>query len=167
MKVRDSRDISIYDYLDYRRFLRDAFEEKKNTLQGFSYRTFSRSAGIVSPSFLKLVMDGKRNLTPSSIRKFARGFRLKPDEAEYFENLVLYNQAADEEEGEHYFAKLSREREVATLTVAITKEKLELAKTRIEEFRQELSGLLSDCEEPDSVYQFNFHLSEVGLAEAD
>ena len=91
MKNEDK--INIYEYLDYRAYLRDLFEEKKANVRGFSYRSFCRKAGIVNPSFLKLVIEDKRNLTPASIMKFAKGFGLKRHEAEFLHNMVMFNQS--------------------------------------------------------------------------
>jgi uncharacterized protein (TIGR02147 family) len=81
------------------------FDYKKETAPSFSYRNFSRLAGFSSPNFLKLVIDGHRNLTNTSIAKFAKGFKLKKPEREYFENLVYMNQATDHQERDHYYKK--------------------------------------------------------------
>lgn len=56
--------------------------------------------GYSSPNFLKLVMDGKRNLSEESIFTFARFFKLKKRETEYFKKLVHFNQAKTTEEKE-------------------------------------------------------------------
>jgi len=82
------------------------FDYKKETIPSFSYRNFSRLAGFSSPNFLKLVIDGHRNLTNTSIAKIAKGFKLKKTEREYFENLVYMNQAADHHERDHYYKKI-------------------------------------------------------------
>jgi uncharacterized protein (TIGR02147 family) len=83
----------VKEYLDYRKFLRDFFDFKKNTLSSYSHRTFLRRADITSPSHLKLVIDGKRNLTYRTIEKYqaAIGFP-KKQEANFFKLLVQYNQ---------------------------------------------------------------------------
>jgi hypothetical protein len=51
---------SIFQYSDYRAFLRDHFAYMKATNASYSFRTFSRLAGFNSPNFLQLVYDGKR-----------------------------------------------------------------------------------------------------------
>ena len=81
------------------------FDHKKETVSSFSHRNFSRLAGFSSPNFLKLVIDGQRNLTNTSIAKIAKGFKLKKPEREYFENLVYMNQATDHQERDHYYKK--------------------------------------------------------------
>ena len=97
---------SIFNFSDYRRFLKNLFEYKKETTPSFSHRNFARLAGFASPNFLKLVIDGQRNLTNTSIAKIARGFKLKKPEREYFETLVFMNQATDHMERDHYYKKL-------------------------------------------------------------
>ncbi len=42
----------------------------------FSYRVFSRLAGFKSSNIFKLVMDGDRNLTEESLKKFILGLSL-------------------------------------------------------------------------------------------
>ena len=49
----------VYDYLDYRAFLRAYYDAKKAKDRGFSFRVFSRLAGVKASNHLKLVMDGK------------------------------------------------------------------------------------------------------------
>ncbi len=82
------------------------FAYKKQTTPSYSHRFFSRLAGFSSPNFLKLVMEGQRNLTPSSISAVAKGFKLKKPERDFFENLVLMNQAPDHEQRDYYYRKM-------------------------------------------------------------
>lgn len=84
---------SIYDFLDYRQFLRAWYEAEKNRLPAFSYRYFARKAGFSSPNFLKLVIDGDRNLSPESVDRFATALKFTQDEERFFRDLVAYNQA--------------------------------------------------------------------------
>lgn len=97
---------NIYDYMDYRAFLNDMFRFRKQKDSYFSYRYFSGKAGFSSPNFLKLVIDGKRNLTNISLAKVAKGFGLLKQEREFFENLVFMNQAKDHEEKNYYLKKV-------------------------------------------------------------
>ncbi len=88
---------------DYREYLQAMIRYLRATQRGFSYRNFARRAGYNSPNFLKLVAEGKRNLSTESIRRFSRGLGLTPEEAGGFEALVLLNQArTDEERNLHY-----------------------------------------------------------------
>ena len=104
-QAKSKQEVSIFDYLDYRQFLRDWLEQAKQAYN-FSYRFFSRKAGLRSPSVYKFVMDGDRNLTESSIKKFIRGLTLDRPEAEYFTNLVFFNQATSHDEKNSFYRKL-------------------------------------------------------------
>jgi uncharacterized protein (TIGR02147 family) len=96
---------SVFEYMDYRRFLRDAYTELKRTKPQFSYRYFARRAGLGSPSYLKLVMDGDRNLSADMAGRFAQALRLDKQSAQFFCTLVALNQARrTDERAKHYEA---------------------------------------------------------------
>lgn len=100
--------IPVFKYLDYRILLRDYFNGQKKQTPSFSFRSFNRRAGIQSSAFLKLVMDGKRNLGEEGIRKIVKGFKMKEEEAKYFELLVKFNQAKNHEDKNYYFSELAK-----------------------------------------------------------
>lgn len=100
----------VFVYTNYREFLRDTYAFRKRTQPRFSHRFFSRLAGFSSPNFLKLVMDGQRNLTASSIARFARAFGMNRAQREFFTNLVSMNQADSEAERNEYYRRLSNAR---------------------------------------------------------
>jgi uncharacterized protein (TIGR02147 family) len=101
---------SLFEYMNYRDYLREAYEDKKQKSPFYSYRLFSQKAGFKSPNFLKLVIDGDRNLTKESAFKFSKAFGHNKREAEYFENLVFFNQSKTLEEKNAYLSKLMRYR---------------------------------------------------------
>jgi uncharacterized protein (TIGR02147 family) len=82
--------VDVFRYLDYRVFLADFYRAKKR--RGFSYRAFSRAAGLGAPNYLKLVIESKRNLTKAMAARFAQACGLQGEAAEYFERLVDFNQ---------------------------------------------------------------------------
>ena len=83
--------VDVFRYLDYRAFLADFYKAKKK--RGFSFRAFSRAAGLGAPNYLQLVIDGKRNLTAPMAKRFAAACGLSGEAAEYFAHLVEFNQA--------------------------------------------------------------------------
>ncbi|MGE0764551.1 MAG: TIGR02147 family protein [Bdellovibrionales bacterium] len=99
---------SVFEYDNYRDFLRDVYLSSKQNDAKFSYRYFSRIAGFQSPNFLKLVIDGQRNLASESIEKIAKALKLKKDEALFFHHLVLLNQATSSEEKKIHTEQLLR-----------------------------------------------------------
>ena len=71
--------MDVFDYLNYRAFLRDYYVERKRKGK-VSFRSFSQRAGLKSPNYLKLVMDGERNLgadTPLHFSRFAPLYKLE------------------------------------------------------------------------------------------
>jgi uncharacterized protein (TIGR02147 family) len=92
--VARAGEIDVFEYLDYRAFLRDLYEERKARGQSFSYRAFSRRAGLRSPNYLKLVIDGERNLTTAMAERFGKACGLEGDALGYFVDLVAFNQAS-------------------------------------------------------------------------
>ena len=105
--MADKNHIDVFDYLDYRAFLRDYYAHMKGTRRGFSYRAFSRRAKLGSPNHLKRVMDGDRNLTLEMAERFATACGLEGETAEYFVHLVSFNQAATNAERARAYAKLT------------------------------------------------------------
>ena len=97
---------SVYDFLDYRQYLRAYYDAEKARLPAFSYRYFSRKAGFSSPNFLQLVIEGKRNLGGESIERFVKVLKLADDEASFFRDLVTYNQAKTLSEKNLLFEKV-------------------------------------------------------------
>jgi uncharacterized protein (TIGR02147 family) len=105
--------VNIFTYLDYRQFLKDKFKELKSTRKSFSHRAFAKMAGFSSSNFVMLVMQGKRNLSSEAIQKVAKGLKLKKAEAEFFENLVRFNQASGDDEKNFYYSRISSNRQYA------------------------------------------------------
>ena len=109
---------SVFEYSDYRQFLRDYYEQHKAVNPSFSYRYLSQKAGINSAPFFKFIIEGKRNLTKATILKTCVGLKLSDREAEYFENLVFFNQGKTIAEKNYYFERLvetQRHRSVAKI----------------------------------------------------
>lgn len=96
----------IYEYNNYRIFLKDTYSYLKQNKTSFSFRYFSRISGFQSPNFLKLVMDGRRNLSKPSTEKVAQALKLKKDESEFFKNLVQFTQSDDSDEKAAWAQKL-------------------------------------------------------------
>jgi uncharacterized protein (TIGR02147 family) len=98
--------IDVFGYLDYRAFLRDYYAERKKG-RGFSFRAFARTADLKSPNYLKLVMDGARNLTPQMADRFGAACGLRDEAAAYFVDLVGFNQARTATERNAHYARLT------------------------------------------------------------
>jgi uncharacterized protein (TIGR02147 family) len=97
---------NIFEYTDYRTLVEDFYQAMKKQNPKYSYAVFSREAHLPSRTYIKLVTGGKRNLTMKTIPKFSKAMKLNIKEAAFFENLVLFNQAADIHEKDKYYLRL-------------------------------------------------------------
>jgi len=97
---------NIFEYYDYRLFLRDLVEYEKNRNPVFSNRYIVQRAGFKSPTALKHVIDGKRNLSLESANKFASALKIEGNKRHYFLTLVLFNQTDSLSEREKYLKEL-------------------------------------------------------------
>lgn len=86
--------VDVYAYDDHRAFLRDTYLEGKRRRR-LSYRSFSRRARLSSPNYLKLVIEGERNLTASMAARFAKALFLDQAQTEYFAMLVELDQTPE------------------------------------------------------------------------
>lgn len=100
----------IFEYSDYRSYLGDMFLHSKKVSKHFSHRSFAKRAGFHAPNFLKLVIDGKRNLTLESLAQVAQGFRLSASEKDYFSDLVFFCQATDQTKKAEFLDRMMRSR---------------------------------------------------------
>lgn len=98
--------INVHSYKNYREFLKAYYEHQKSIHSKFSYREFSKRAGLHSPNYLQIVISGKRNLTVENIHQFARAMDLTFNELSYFEMLVLANQSKDPIQKDYYNQKV-------------------------------------------------------------
>lgn len=96
----------VFNYQDYRLYLRDFRDYQAKHQPGFSVRNFSRRAEIKAPTYLNLVIEGKRNLKADTVNKFLRALQLSGRESRYFETLVLFNQAGNEKDRDLYLQRL-------------------------------------------------------------
>jgi uncharacterized protein (TIGR02147 family) len=110
---------SIFQYSDYRAFLRDHFAFMKATNASYSFRTFSRLAGFSSPNFLQLVYDGKRNLSNESVERVASAFRLTKSETSFLNSLVRFNQADTNEEKNEQFERMLQHRQYRKIRMIV------------------------------------------------
>ena len=97
--VQEPFEPKLSSYTDYRLYLKDVYLYRKKTMstpvRSYSYATFSAAADIKSPNYLKLIIEGQRNLSPQMIVKFGKALQLQKDDQVEFEALVHYSQAKD------------------------------------------------------------------------
>lgn len=97
---------NIFEFSDYREFIRAYYEAQKARNPHFSFQVFCNNAGFPNKGFVHNVISGVKNLSRLSVMKFSQGMRLTKSESEFFEHLVFFNQARNVKERNHYFEKL-------------------------------------------------------------
>ena len=107
----------IYTYTNYREYLHDFYCFKKEQNAAFSYQVFANKAGFKSKSFIKLVIDGRKNLTKDSALKLNKVLGLSNKPFSYFNSLVEFNQAAAHSLKNFYFEELLRYNKRSALQV--------------------------------------------------
>jgi uncharacterized protein (TIGR02147 family) len=108
---------SVFHYTDYRKFLRDAYEEGKARNKAYSQRFIAARVGFKSTGHFSQILSGKLNISTLFVDKLAAFFKLTKRQTEYFQNLVLFNQAREHEDKKRYFERLMSFREAVVRTV--------------------------------------------------
>ena len=106
----------VFEYLDYREFLRDYYQSKKAANPAFSLRAFSDKIGFKTKDFISRVMQGDKNLSTQSIQKIVTGLKFGKREASFFEDLVWFNQAETMDEKNSWFQKMQNELKIVRFT---------------------------------------------------
>ncbi len=97
---------NIFEYYDYRKYLKDLVLFEKARSSVFSNRYIVQRAGFKSPTALKHVIDGKRNLSLEAANRFATALKIEGTKRHYFLTLVLFNQTISLIEREKYLNEL-------------------------------------------------------------
>lgn len=104
----------VSDYMDFRIYLAAFFEYKRkltaSDIRPYNYAAFSAGANIKSPNYLKMIIEGRRNLSEEMVLKFAKALGLNKEATEDFELLVAYGQATDSADRNMFLKKLSEHR---------------------------------------------------------
>lgn len=97
---------NIYRYDDFRVFLKDSFQFKKDADPDYSYRKFAREAGISNPGYLLDVIIGKRTLSDNALEKTVKAFGLGEAETEFFKLLVDFGQTKKEDKRQETYQEI-------------------------------------------------------------
>ena len=95
----------IVEYQDYHAFMSDYYEERKRT-SAFSWREFAKIAGFTSPTYLKLVCEGKSNLSKVTMGRVARAMGLVGHEETYFESMVQFGNAKKDDQKKKFLEQM-------------------------------------------------------------
>jgi uncharacterized protein (TIGR02147 family) len=99
---------NIFEYTNFRIYLDEWYEAKKRNNPNFSFQHIADKAGIKNKGFIYNIIKGDKLLSKSNVFKISKALGHNRYEAEYFENLVAFNQAIDLTEKKYLFEKLSQ-----------------------------------------------------------
>ena len=85
----------IIEYQDYRKYMRDFYEERKRC-SVFSWREFSRLAGFSSPNYIKLVCEGRSRLSKKGVEGVADAMGLEGADRDYFRVMEHFGDARND-----------------------------------------------------------------------
>jgi len=97
----------ITEYKDYYSLIKDFYEDQKRTSY-FSWREFAKLAGFSSPTYLRLVSEGKSKLSRGSMNRMISAMGLVGFEVDYFKALVNFCNAKDDESKMPYWKEMRR-----------------------------------------------------------
>jgi uncharacterized protein (TIGR02147 family) len=100
----------IYTYTEYATYLKDWFQETKETHPQVSYRFLTRHTGIDAGYILK-IMQGAKHLSAEGVEAFIPVLQLDGRAAKYFRTMVAFNKAKASEEISNLFNRLCELRE--------------------------------------------------------
>lgn len=96
----------VFEFRDYRAFLAACCKYLKAHSRAFTHRMFAAKAGFGSQSYLRMVMNGERDISQEAIQKFANALKLRKKQTRYFAAMVLYNQAHTEYDKSRYMEEM-------------------------------------------------------------
>ncbi len=87
--------MEVYQFSDYRRYLRSVLEKRCQQNPRYSLRAFARDLGL-TPSYLSEVINGKRNLTLNQAGRFSENLLFTDKEMNYFSDLIQVEHSKSE-----------------------------------------------------------------------
>lgn len=90
--------LSIYEFDDYRSFLRNNFNYKKAHNSNISLRSIASFLGFRSPPYLAMILNGDRKFPSKHLPKLINYLELSEKEGQYLENLIALNHAKSMDE---------------------------------------------------------------------
>ncbi|MGL1904476.1 MAG: TIGR02147 family protein [Fibrobacterales bacterium] len=100
--------MNIFGYYNYRTYLKDFYEQRKSVNTSFSYRVFTKEAGLNSPSVYVDILKGRRNMTLPLLEQFSVGLQLDEREKKYFQNMMRFTNAKTAEAKQESFEDMSQ-----------------------------------------------------------
>jgi uncharacterized protein (TIGR02147 family) len=109
---------TIFDYTDYRQYLKDYYEYRKKENKSISHRYFEQRLQV-SEGYFSRILKGEKNVSDVLLVRFTQILKLSKKEAEYFENMVKFTLAQDGRSRGYYYDKMLERgrRKISSLTI--------------------------------------------------
>ncbi len=98
---------SVFDYRDYRDFLKDRISVIKKSRRGFTFRTMASEIGVKSAGHLSQMVNGTTVISVAMLPKLIKLFQIKKSEQEQFALLVAYHQTGPMNQKRELLKKIS------------------------------------------------------------
>lgn len=103
----------LFQYVDYRLYLREIFAWLKSQNSAYSQRMISQKLGVSSTGWISDMLAGRRNLSSTHVAQLHLLLKHNAKAKAYFEVLVGYNQAASIDEKNRFYEQLLTFKEVS------------------------------------------------------
>jgi uncharacterized protein (TIGR02147 family) len=97
---------NIFEFTDFREYLRSRYEWEKSRDRGFSHRFIMEKVGASSTGWFSDLVNGRISLTGTFLARLTALLGFKANEEEYFRNLVAFAQAGSYEEKSRCLEKM-------------------------------------------------------------
>ncbi|MBL8028263.1 MAG: TIGR02147 family protein [Fibrobacteres bacterium] len=104
--------LSVFEYTDFRLFLRAFYDAEKLRNPKFSHRFIANKLALSTSNFLLLVMQGKRNISSDLRFRISQFLKFDKSETEYFESMVNFCQASSIGEKERHYSRMLEQRKL-------------------------------------------------------
>jgi uncharacterized protein (TIGR02147 family) len=104
--------VEIFQYEDFRTYLKDVVADLKRSDTRFSHRFFLKKIGASSSGWLADILSARISLTDRYIPRIAQALGLGQRESDFFESLVRFNQSSSLEERKFHLDKLIAYKEI-------------------------------------------------------
>jgi len=164
---------TIFEYLDYRSYLKDVYEERKSESPFYSYRVMAESFGLF-PSNVFRILHGDAHLPARCQSRALDVLGLSGRSAEYFQMLIAYSREKSEKARMAILEKALALRDVSRRSLeereleyfqhwwtSVVRAQLELSDGRAEP--SEMGASLSPAVAPEDVMASLELLKELGL----
>lgn len=149
---------SIYDYTNYRDFLKEHFQEKKENSSHFSLGVWARILDVSNRSVLANVLNGNRHPGKELQKKFVGYFSFTIDEEKYFRDLVALQKVQDKKAKIDMMIESVQKRNGQIPQMCIVKEVVYLSGEELQKMKNIMSTFKTKYNDTQKAYCLNIDL---------